>query len=68
MNFRIANTFTASLARLSGPAQKAAAFDLQLDPSNGAGQVVSGGNLACRRSHHASIVYTKLLHEFDWWR
>jgi mRNA-degrading endonuclease RelE of RelBE toxin-antitoxin system len=39
MEFRIADTFTASLARLSGQEQKAAkttAFDLQLDPvSNG---------------------------------
>lgn len=36
MDFRIADTFTASLMRLSGAEQKAAktsAFDLQLDPS-----------------------------------
>ncbi|MFN3259901.1 MAG: 3'-5' exonuclease [Pikeienuella sp.] len=36
MKFRIALTFTASLARLPGPAQrvaKAAAFDLQINPS-----------------------------------
>lgn len=36
MDFRIASTFTDSLARLSGQEQKAvktAAFDLQLDPS-----------------------------------
>ena len=36
MNFRIADTFTASLARLTGEEQKAAkttAFDLQLDPA-----------------------------------
>jgi len=36
MHFRIADTFTASLARLTGQEQKAAkttAFDLQLDPS-----------------------------------
>ena len=37
MEFRISDTFTASLARLSGQDQKAvktAAFDLQIDPSN----------------------------------
>ena len=37
MDFRIADTFTASLARLTGDEQKAAkttAFDLQLDPSS----------------------------------
>lgn len=37
MNFRIADTFTASLARLSAEEQKAAkttAFDLQVDPSS----------------------------------
>ncbi len=37
MDFRIADTFTASLARLTGEEQKAAkttAFDLQLDPSS----------------------------------
>lgn len=37
MNFRIADTFTASLGRLSGEEQKAVkttAFDLQLDPVN----------------------------------
>jgi hypothetical protein len=37
MEFRIADTFTDSLAKLSGDEQKAAkttAFDLQLDPSN----------------------------------
>ena len=37
MNFRIADTFTASLARLTGAEQKAAkttAFDLQLNPAN----------------------------------
>lgn len=37
MDFRIADTFTASLARLNGAEQKAVkttAFDLQLDPSN----------------------------------
>ncbi len=37
MEFRIADTFTDSLARLTGDEQKAvktAAFDLQLDPSN----------------------------------
>ncbi|MGH7095682.1 MAG: UvrD-helicase domain-containing protein, partial [Stellaceae bacterium] len=37
MDFRIADTFTASLGRLSGIEQKAVkttAFDLQLDPSN----------------------------------
>ena len=37
MDFRIADTFTDSLARLSGDEQKAAkttAFDLQLDPVN----------------------------------
>ena len=37
MDFRIADTFTASLARLTGDEQKAVkttAFDLQLDPSN----------------------------------
>lgn len=36
MNFRIADTFTASLARLTGEEQKAAkttAFDLQVDPA-----------------------------------
>ncbi|HEX7381522.1 MAG TPA: 3'-5' exonuclease [Nevskiaceae bacterium] len=36
MNFRIASTFTASLARLAGDEQKAVkttAFDLQMDPS-----------------------------------
>ena len=36
MNFRIADTFTDSLARLSGGEQKAVkttAFDLQMDPS-----------------------------------
>ncbi len=37
MQFRIADTFTDSLARLTGDEQKAAkttAFDLQLDPSS----------------------------------
>src|SRR5713226_8369281 len=37
MDFRIADTFTDSLARLTGDEQKAvktAAFDLQIDPSN----------------------------------
>src|ERR1700691_94638 len=37
MEFRIADTFTDSLARLTGDEQKAAkttAFDLQLDPAN----------------------------------
>ena len=37
MNFRIADTFTASLARLTGEEQKAAkttAFDLQINPAN----------------------------------
>src|SRR5437016_339057 len=37
MDFRIADTFTASLARLTGVEQKAVkttAFDLQLDPTN----------------------------------
>lgn len=37
MEFRIADTFTASLARLTGDEQKAVkmtAFDLQIDPSN----------------------------------
>ena len=37
MNFRIADTFTASLARLTGREQRAVkttAFDLQLDPAN----------------------------------
>src|SRR5665213_146105 len=37
MEFRISETFTASLARLTGDEQRAAkttAFDLQLDPSN----------------------------------
>src|SRR5438445_13237348 len=37
MDFRIADTFTDSLARLSGDEQKAVkttAFDLQIDPSN----------------------------------
>ena len=37
MNFRIADTFTSSLAKLSGDEQKAAkqtAFDLQLDPTS----------------------------------
>ena len=37
MDFRIADTFTDSLARLSGDEQKAAkttAFDLQLNPVN----------------------------------
>ena len=37
MDFRIADTFTDSLARLTGDEQKAAkttAFDLQVDPSN----------------------------------
>ena len=37
MNFRIADTFTDSLARLSGDEQKAVkttAFDLQLNPVN----------------------------------
>jgi mRNA-degrading endonuclease RelE of RelBE toxin-antitoxin system len=37
MNFRIADTFTASLAKLTGDEQKAVkttAFDLQLNPSN----------------------------------
>src|SRR5712691_6413699 len=37
MEFRIADTFTASLARLTGAEQKAVkttAFDLQLDPSS----------------------------------
>ena len=36
MNFRIADTFTESLARLTGEEQKAvktAAFDLQLNPA-----------------------------------
>ena len=36
MDFRIADTFTGSLARLTGQEQKAVkttAFDLQLDPS-----------------------------------
>jgi hypothetical protein len=36
MQFRIADTFTASLARLAGQEQKAVkttAFDLQLDPA-----------------------------------
>ena len=38
MDFRIADTFTGSLARLTGDEQKAVkttAFDLQLNPSNG---------------------------------
>ena len=37
MDFRIADTFTASLARLTGDEQKAVkttAFDLQLNPAN----------------------------------
>ena len=37
MNFRIADTFTASLPRLTGDEQKAVqtrAFDLQIDPVN----------------------------------
>ncbi len=37
MNFRIADTFTDSLARLTGDEQKAVkttAFDLQLNPAN----------------------------------
>jgi mRNA-degrading endonuclease RelE of RelBE toxin-antitoxin system len=37
MNFRIADTFTNSLARLTGDEQKAVkttAFDLQIDPAN----------------------------------
>ena len=37
MHFRIADTFTDSLARLTGDEQKAVkttAFDLQIDPSN----------------------------------
>jgi len=37
MDFRIADTFTDSLARLTGQEQKAVkttAFDLQLDPTN----------------------------------
>ena len=37
MDLRIADTFTASLAKLSGDEQKAVkttAFDLQLDPAN----------------------------------
>ena len=37
MEFRIADTFTDSLVRLTGDEQKAAkttAFDLQLDPAN----------------------------------
>ena len=37
MNFRIADNFTESLARLTGDEQKAVkttAFDLQLDPAN----------------------------------
>lgn len=37
MNFLIADTFTASLARLTGEEQKAvkmAAFELQLNPAN----------------------------------
>src|SRR2546427_10636160 len=37
MEFRIADTFTGSLARLTGDEQKAVkttAFDLQVDPSN----------------------------------
>ena len=37
MNFRIADTFTDSLARLTGEEQKAVkttAFDLQLNPAN----------------------------------
>jgi mRNA-degrading endonuclease RelE of RelBE toxin-antitoxin system len=37
MDFRIADTFTDSLARLAGEAQKAVkttAFDLQLNPAN----------------------------------
>jgi len=37
MNFRIADTFTASLAKLTGDEQKAVkttAFDLQLNPAN----------------------------------
>ena len=36
MNFRIADTFTASLARLTGDEQRAVkttAFDLQVDPN-----------------------------------
>ena len=38
MNFRIADTFTASLARLTGDEQKASkttAFDLQMQPAGG---------------------------------
>ena len=37
MNFRIADTFTASLARMTGEEQKAVkttAFDLQINPAN----------------------------------
>jgi hypothetical protein len=37
MEFRISDTFTAGLAKLSGPDQKAVkttAFDLQIDPSS----------------------------------
>jgi len=37
MNFRIADTFTASLAKLTGDEQKAVkttAFDLQMDPAS----------------------------------
>lgn len=37
MNFRISDTFTDSLAKLTGEEQKAAkltAFELQLDPAN----------------------------------
>jgi len=40
MDFRIADTFTDSLARLTGDEQKAVkttAFDLQMNPAGGAG-------------------------------
>ena len=43
MDFRIADTFTGSLARLTGEEQKAAkttAFDLQLNPSQPGLQLV----------------------------
>ena len=45
MEFRIADTFTDSLARLTGDEQKAVkttAFDLQMDPT-GAGDTFAGG-------------------------
>ena len=52
MDFRIADTFTDSLARLTGDEQKAVkttAFDLQLDPA-GTGPAASTGWTSRRTS------------------